>query len=150
MRVLIAYGGSHRSYGEALGHALRRIRPGAAVSVVRAEDLGAEVSHFDPHVVVCDRPNGVDPGGRAAWARLSDDPGVPSEFCVGGRRRRLKNPDFGELLRMFDEAEELVRGGLGPGAASPPPRPYSPYVLEGAFSGLRSEGLLSWTLAICE
>ncbi len=56
MRVLIAFEGSHRSYGEALGHALRGLRPGAAVSVVRTEDLGAEVSHFDPHVVVCDPP----------------------------------------------------------------------------------------------
>jgi hypothetical protein len=59
-------------------------------------------------MVVCNRPNEVDPGGRAAWARLSDDPDEPSEFCVGGRRRRLENPDFRELLGMFDEAEALV------------------------------------------
>jgi hypothetical protein len=111
MRVLIAYEGSHRCYGEALGQALRELRPGAAVSVVRAEDLGAEVARFDPHVVMCDRPNGVDPGGRAAWAWLSDEPGEPSEFCVGGEKRRLENPDFKELLAFVDEAEELVLGG---------------------------------------
>jgi hypothetical protein len=68
--------------------------------------------------LVCNRRNGVDPGGRAAWARLSDDPDKPSEFCVGGRLRRLQNPDFRELLRTFDETEELVRDGHEPGAVS--------------------------------
>ncbi len=88
MRVLIAFEGSHRSYGETAAGAIRWLRPGAEVSLVRAEDLGAEVGSFDPHLVVCNRPNAVDPGVRAAWARLSDDPDEPSEFCVGGQRRR--------------------------------------------------------------
>ncbi len=74
-----------------------------------------EEGRLDPHMVVCNRPNTVDPGGRAAWARLSDEPDEPSEFCVGGRRWWLTNPDFKELLRAFDEAEELVHNGRGPG-----------------------------------
>ena len=113
MRLLIAFEESHRSYGETLEGAIRGLRPGAEVALVRAEDLAAEVARFDPHMVVCNRPNDVDPGGRAAWARLSDDPEEPSEFCVGGRRKRLENPGFGELLGAFDEAEELVRNGRG-------------------------------------
>ena len=115
MRVLIAYGDSHRSYGETLEAALRGMRPGIEVSLVRAEELGDEVARLDPHLVVSDRPNGVDPGGPAAWARIPADPDEHSEFCVGGRRRRLTNPDLRELLRAFDEAEEMVRDGRAPG-----------------------------------
>jgi hypothetical protein len=62
-------------------------------------------------MVVCNGPNAVDPGGRAAWARLSTEPDEPSEFCVGGRRRRLENPDFEKLSAFVDEAGELVRSG---------------------------------------
>ena len=111
MRVLIGYEDSHRSYGETMAGAIRWLRPGMEVSLARAEDLGDEVGRLDPHLVVCNRKNAVDPGGRAAWARLSDEPDGPSEFCVGGRHRSLKNPSFGELLEILDEAEESVRGG---------------------------------------
>jgi hypothetical protein len=111
MRMLIGYEDSHRSYGETTAGAIRWLRPGIEVSIVRAEDLGDEVARLDPHLVVCNRPNEVDPGGRVAWARLSDEPDGPSEFCVGGRRRELKNPGFGELLAIVDEAKELVLGG---------------------------------------
>ena len=47
---------------------------------------------------------------RAAWARLSDDPDVPSEFFLGGRRR-LENPGFKELMGFVDEAGELLLSG---------------------------------------
>jgi hypothetical protein len=111
MRVLIGYEGTHRSYGETAAGAIRWLRPGVDVSLVHAEEIGAEVDRLDPHLVVCNRPNTVDPGGRTAWARLSDEPDVPSEFCIGGRRRRLENPGFKELLEIVDEAEELVHSG---------------------------------------
>jgi hypothetical protein len=115
MRVLIAYGDSHRSYGETLEAALRGTRPGVEVSLVRAEELGVGVARLDPHLVVSDRPSGADPGGNAAWVRLSTDPDEPSEFCVGGRRRPLTNPGLGELLALVDAVEELLRGGQEPG-----------------------------------
>jgi hypothetical protein len=111
MRVLIGYEDSHRSYGETTADAIRWLRPGIEVSLVQAEEIGDEVARLDPHLVVCNRPNEVDPGGRAAWARLSDEPDEPSEFCLGGRRRTLENPGFKELLAIVDEAEELVLGG---------------------------------------
>lgn len=111
MRVLVCYEESHRSYGETTALALRWLRPGAEVSVARAENLAEEVARLHPHLVVCNRANEVDAGSRAAWARVSTEPDEPSEFCVGGRRRSLKNPGFKEVLGFFDEAEELVLGG---------------------------------------
>lgn len=115
MRVLIVYEDSHRSYGEALEGAVRGMRPTAETSLVQARELAGEVERFDPHLVVCGKPNTVDPGGRAAWLTLSEEPDEPSEVCVGGRRRGLKNPGMAELLAVLDETGELVRtgGGLG-------------------------------------
>jgi hypothetical protein len=53
----------------------------------------------------------VDPGGRAAWYRLSPEPVEPSETCLGGRRWRRLNPPLEELLSFIDEVEALVRSG---------------------------------------
>src|SRR5215213_9955508 len=86
MRVLIAYEDSHRAYGEALKRAIRGLRPSAKVSLVQARQLAGEVGSLDPHLVVSGKPNTVDPGGRAAWVTLSEEPEEPSEVCVGGWR----------------------------------------------------------------
>ncbi len=69
-----------------------------------------EVERFDPHLV-SSLPNTVDPGGRAAWVTLSEDPDEPSEVCVAGRRRGARNPGMEELLAVIDETEGLVRTG---------------------------------------
>jgi hypothetical protein len=78
MRVLVVYEDSHRAYGQALEGAIRGQRPGAEVSLVQARQLAGEVGRFDPHLVVSGLPNTVDPGGRAAWVTLSEDPDEPS------------------------------------------------------------------------
>ena len=111
MRILIAYEDSYRAYGEALEGAIRESRPNAEVSLVQARELESEVARFDPHLVVSGKPNAVDPGGRAAWVRLSEEPEEPSEVCVGGRRRGTENPGMEELLAVVDETEVLVGAG---------------------------------------
>ena len=111
MRVLIAHEDSHRAYGEALERAIRGLRPSVEVSLVQARELGGEVGSLDPHLVVSGKPNTVDPGGRAAWVTLSEEPEEPSEVCVGGRRRGMENPGMEELLAVLDETEELMRAG---------------------------------------
>ena len=110
MRVLIAYEYTYRCYADALQATIQGLRPGVEVLLVRAEELGDEVARLEPHLVVCDRPNNIDPNSRAAWARLSDDPDLPSEFFLGGRRR-LENPGFKELMGFVDEAMELILSG---------------------------------------
>src|SRR5918998_6857450 len=106
MRVLIAYEDSHRSYGGALEGAIRLLRPAVETSLVHADELGSGVEHSDPHLVVSSRPNGADPGGRAAWVKLSEEPGSLSEVCVGGKRKEAENPGLEELLSVLDETEE--------------------------------------------
>jgi hypothetical protein len=111
LRVLIAYEDSHRSYGQTMASAIRRLRPAAEVSVVQVHELGSVVGGQAPHLVVCNRSNTVAPGSRAAWARLSNEPEEASEFCLDGQRREIKNPGFDELLAIIDETAELVRSG---------------------------------------
>ena len=74
-------------------------------------EIGEQLGSFDPHLVVSSGPNTVDPGGRAAWYRLSPEPDEPSEACLGGRRWRRLNPPLEELLSFIDEVEALVRSG---------------------------------------
>ncbi len=108
MRILISYEESHRVYGDALERALRGLRPGAEVAACSLGSLGRRVGSFDPDLVVSSRPNTVDPGGRAAWYKLSPEPDEPSEACLGGRRRQRPNPTLEDLLWFIAEVEALL------------------------------------------
>jgi hypothetical protein len=111
MRVLVVYEDSYRSYGQTMVGAIRGNRPNVEATIVQVRELEAEVRRFDPHLVVCNRPNSIDPGGRVAWVRLSDDPDEPSEFCLAGRRWGSENPELEEVLEIIDEMEGLLREG---------------------------------------
>jgi hypothetical protein len=111
MRILISYEDGYRVYGDALRRAIRGLRPDADVVSSRLAEIGEHLETFAPHLVVSSSPNTVDPGGRAAWYRLSPEPGEPSEACLSGRRSHRPNPSFEELLSFIDEVEVLVRGG---------------------------------------
>ena len=109
MRVLVVYEDSYRSYGQTVVGAIRGLRPQLEAALVQVRELEAEVGRFDPHLVICNRPNSIDPGGRAAWVRLSDDPDDPSTFCLAGRGWEAENPGLEEVLALVDETEGLLR-----------------------------------------
>jgi hypothetical protein len=111
MRILISYEDSYRVYSDALGRAIRGLRPDAEVASSRLAEIGEHLESFDPHLVVSSGPNTVDPGGRAAWYRLSPEPGEPSEACLSGRRPHRPNPTLEDLLWFIDEVEALVGSG---------------------------------------
>jgi hypothetical protein len=111
MRVLICYEERYRAYGAALQRAIGGLRPDADVASCRLAEMGEQVESFDAHLVVSSDPNSVDPGGRAAWYRLSPEPGELSEACLDGQRWRRVNPPLEDLLSFIDEAEALVGSG---------------------------------------
>jgi F420-dependent methylenetetrahydromethanopterin dehydrogenase len=112
MRILLSFEEKYRAYGEAMVGAVRASRPGLEeVALAHLRDLEAELERFDPHLVVSSRPNTLNPGARAAWVLLSDDPDEPSEVCIDGRHRRMENPGLEEMLEIIDETEKLVRTG---------------------------------------
>ncbi len=71
--------------------------------------LGEEVERFDPELVICSRPNTVDPGGRIAWVELSIESTRPSKICVGGRYSESTNPTLEVLLAVIDEVDEFIQ-----------------------------------------
>jgi hypothetical protein len=62
---------------------------------------------------------------------------LPARVCLAGRRWELEEVELEDLLSIVDRTEELVRTGRDPGAASLPPRSYSPECVEGLFSEVR-------------
>ena len=111
MRILISYEDSYLLYSDTLQRALGGLRPEAEVAACRLSVLGEQVKSFNPHLVVSSRKNSVDPGGRAAWYRLSPKPDKPSEAYLGRRCWQRLNPTLEELLSFIDEVEALVRSG---------------------------------------
>jgi hypothetical protein len=112
MRILISYDEeSYRTYSDVLERAIGILRPEADVASCRLAEIGEQVESFDPHLVVSSGKNTVDPGGRAAWYRLSPKLDEPSEACLGGQRWRRLNPPLEELLSFIDDVEALVGSG---------------------------------------
>jgi F420-dependent methylenetetrahydromethanopterin dehydrogenase len=92
-----------------IASAIRVLCPHAEVQTTTLETLGEEVERYDPDLVICSRPNTVDPGGRIAWVEVSIDPTQPSKVCVGGRRSEPNNPTLEVLLAVIDEVEGLIQ-----------------------------------------
>jgi hypothetical protein len=111
MRILISYEESYRAYSDALERAIGGLHPDAEVAACRLVEIDEQLASFDPHLVVSSGPNTVDPGGRAAWYRLSPEPDEPSEACLGGWRWRNLNPPLEDLLSFIDEVEAFVGSG---------------------------------------
>jgi F420-dependent methylenetetrahydromethanopterin dehydrogenase len=107
-QILVAFEDEYRAYREVLAAAIRVLRPGAQVESANLEVLAQEVERLDPHVVICGRPNTVDPGGRAAWVVLPTDSTRPAKICVGGRYREQANPTVEVLVGIVDEVQEQL------------------------------------------
>ena len=88
---------------------IRILRPHTEVETTTLDALGEEVERFDPELVICSRPNTVNPGGRLAWIELSIDSTRPSKVCIGGRYSESTNPTLEVLLAVIDEVEEIVQ-----------------------------------------
>jgi hypothetical protein len=87
---------------------IRILRPRVEVETADLEALGEEVAHFEPQVLICSRPEPVDPGGWAAWIEIPVDATRPAKVSVGGRYSELPNPTLEDLLGIIDEIEQLL------------------------------------------
>src|SRR5688500_13436417 len=93
MRVLLAFEDDYRAYRGVIAAAIQILRPQAeAVETAGLEALREEIERFAPQLVICSRPNTVDPGGRPAWVELPMDPLRPTRVCVGGRYSERTTP----------------------------------------------------------
>jgi hypothetical protein len=108
------------------------------VRAIHLRALEDEVRHFDSHLMVSRRPNTADPDDRAAWFKLSQESGEPSEICLDGQGSESDNHSLEELLAI------IVEGGAGPHrtrarmlVARSGSGLYSPSYLEDEFSEVR-------------
>jgi hypothetical protein len=108
IRILVAIEDDYRAYREAIAASIQVLRPHVQVATARLEALEAEVTRFEPHVVICSLPATASPGGHVAWVEISLEPTRPSIICIGGRYSKGHNPALDALLEVIDEAERLV------------------------------------------
>ena len=116
MRVLVAFEGIRCLYADTLCRAIRDLRPALTVRSAVLDELEQELVRFDPHVVVCSRPNGVHPGGRGAWVQIPTEDGLEdderlAEVCLEGERWKSDGPPLKDILEVLDETEERLREG---------------------------------------
>jgi F420-dependent methylenetetrahydromethanopterin dehydrogenase len=114
-RILIAFENEYRAYREAIAAAIRVLRPRAQVESAGLDALAQEVERLDPHLVVCSRPNTVEPGSRPAWVELPLDPTRAARVCVGGRYSERTNPTLEVLVGVVDAVEEQLTRTEGGG-----------------------------------
>ena len=118
MRVLVAFEEVRSSYSRAIARAIRQLRPVLEVRSIILEELERELVRFDPHVVVCSRPNGAHPSTRGAWVQIPTDDGLEDDerlarICLDGEHWRTDGPPLSELLEVLDETHKRLReGGL--------------------------------------
>jgi hypothetical protein len=113
MVVLIAI--EPRSYRQAVGEALRSMRPHVEVVVLEPGTLGAGVARLEPEVVFADGPDASSPPGRPAWVEFRPYEEPPARVRLAGRRWELGEVGLEDLLSLVDEAEGLSRAGRDPG-----------------------------------
>lgn len=98
-----------RSYREAIGEAIRFLRPNIEVTILEPDTLGAGVRRLDPELVFASRPHTFTPPGRAAWVEFHPYEKPPARICLAGRRWELEQVELSDLLSVVDETEELAR-----------------------------------------
>ena len=107
MKVLIAI--QPRSYREAIGEAIRSLRPHLMVTIVEPDDLFVEVGRFEPELVFADRADTLQSAGRRGWVEFRPYEEPPAKISLWGSLRELTKVDLPDLLSVVDEAEELAR-----------------------------------------
>jgi hypothetical protein len=116
MRVLVAFEDVRFAYSRAIARAIRQLRPGLEVRSSVLEELKRELVRFDPHVVICSRPNGTHPSTRGAWVHIPTDDGLEDDerlarICLEGEHWKADGPPLSELLEVLDETHERLREG---------------------------------------
>ena len=116
MRVLVAFEDVRSVYSRTISRAIRELRSGLDVHSSSLEGLEQELENFDPHVVVCCRPNGEHPGMRGAWVHIPTDDDLEDgerlpRICLDGEMWRTDGPPLSELLEVLDETQKRLREG---------------------------------------
>jgi hypothetical protein len=114
MKVLVVCEERYRCYRLLIAEAIANRRPHLHLRSTALGAIETALEGFDPHVVLCSRPNTEYPNEcRAAWVELPVDPTQAGDICLNGEHEEILNPDLAMVLSVLDEAQEqLERGAL--------------------------------------
>ena len=107
---MVAFEDVRSVYSRTIVRAIRELRS------CGLEGLEQELESFDPHVVVCSRPDGEHPGLRGAWVHIPTDDDLEdgerlARICLDGEMWRTDGPPLSELLEVLDETQKRLREG---------------------------------------
>jgi hypothetical protein len=107
--MLVIFAIEPRSYRQAMGEALRSMRPHLEVVVLEPDTLEAGISRLEPHLVFANRPDASSPSLGHAWVEFRPYEEPPARVRLAGRRWELPEVGLDDLLSIVDRAEELSR-----------------------------------------
>jgi hypothetical protein len=109
VRILITV--KPRMYREAIAMAIYRHRPDAEILLAPPESVDGESSRFRPHLMVRNDTEGATldtPAGEVYQVKVLYSDGLDAEVSLDGRSRTVRDMSLDDLLRIVDEAEELI------------------------------------------
>lgn len=109
MRVLITV--KPRMYREAIALSIYRHRPDAEVMLASPGSLDEEMRRFRPHLLVRNDTDEVTQdalAGAAHQVEVLYNDGLDAEVSVDGRTRTVRDMSIDDLLRVIDEAAQLI------------------------------------------
>src|SRR5215213_9333682 len=108
MRILVSFEPAYHAYQGVIAASIQVLRPHTEVETTTPETLGETIERLDPEIVICNRPNTVDPNGRVAWVELSLDSIRPSKICLGGRHVESTNPTLKFFLKLIHHIHNII------------------------------------------
>ena len=109
MRVLMAIG--PRVYRDAIGNAIRELRPHVEVVILEPDEVEGAVARLDPDLVICDGSASPNTDGRSAWVEYDPHEQPPATVSLDGQHTELEEVELKDLLSVVDEAEALSSRG---------------------------------------
>jgi hypothetical protein len=109
VRILITV--SPRMYREALALSVQEHRPDLEVRIAPPEEAGPEVRSFDPHLLVRNDNDGLDPEdleNLLCWIEIIYSDHMDARISVAGQVVKVGNISMDDLLAVVDEATEQV------------------------------------------
>jgi hypothetical protein len=99
-------------YREAIAYSLARSRPAFEVRIASPERAEEEVRAFSPHLLVRNDTDGIEPGVLAevpCWVEVLYSNNMDARVCLAGRVEEAEDMSTEGLLRVADEAADLMR-----------------------------------------
>ena len=99
-------------YREAVAQSVREKRPGFEVRIAPPEGVEEEVRAFEPHLLVRNDTDGLDPRvleGVPCWVEVLYSDSMDAKISVDGRIEVAKDISTEELLGVADEAVARAR-----------------------------------------